>query len=214
MYKIYINENPLILCKSGHEIVEKSRLENLLVVKYRNQPKTFFPYIDSLENTVDKKTVILFSDDLKLMWRDFKSLYLSVRASGGVTINNKGQVLAIYRRGYWDLPKGKIEAGEKKKEAGIREVQEETGIASARIVDKLTKTYHTYRVKGVRALKITHWYVMRSNDINLKPQKKEGIEDVKWINIEDWPKLKEPTFKNIFEVIDAYKARLAQSGGN
>ena len=33
-------------------------------------------------------------------------------AGGGLVQNDKGELLLIYRRGKWDLPKGKLDAGE------------------------------------------------------------------------------------------------------
>ncbi len=37
-------------------------------------------------------------------------------------------LLLNYRRGYWDLPKGKLEKGETNLQAAIRELKEETGL--------------------------------------------------------------------------------------
>lgn len=43
-------------------------------------------------------------------------------------------LLLNYRRGYWDLPKGKLEQGETNLQAAIRELKEETGLV-ARILE-------------------------------------------------------------------------------
>ncbi len=40
-------------------------------------------------------------------------------------------LLLNYRRGYWDLPKGKLEKGETNKQAAIRELKEETGLEAS-----------------------------------------------------------------------------------
>lgn len=39
-------------------------------------------------------------------------------------------LLLNYRKGYWDLPKGKLEAGETNLDAAIRELKEETGLTA------------------------------------------------------------------------------------
>jgi len=43
-------------------------------------------------------------------------------------------LLLHYPHGHWDLPKGKIEEGESKQEAALRELKEETGL-DAQILD-------------------------------------------------------------------------------
>lgn len=44
--------------------------------------------------------------------------------------NMREYLLLQYHGGYWDLPKGKLEPGETKLEAALRELQEETGIVN------------------------------------------------------------------------------------
>lgn len=59
---------------------------------------------------------------------------VEVKAAGGVVVRDakKGpKVLLIHRPRYddWSLPKGKLETGEKFKDAALREVLEETGFS-------------------------------------------------------------------------------------
>ena len=69
-------------------------------------------------------------------------------AAGGLVTNPQGQILWIFRRGFWDLPKGKVEKMESIEEAALREVEEECGIKQL-VLDKLIdKTYHIYKIKG------------------------------------------------------------------
>ncbi len=35
-----------------------------------------------------------------------------IKAGGGLVINEKGEILFMFRRGKWDLPKGKLDPGE------------------------------------------------------------------------------------------------------
>ncbi|MEZ0610346.1 NUDIX hydrolase [Fibrella sp. WM1] len=106
-----------------------------------------------------------------------KSLYKVVKAGGGVVMSG-GRLLLIFRRGVWDLPKGKLDDGESSKDGAVREVEEETG-AVVSLGDKICTTYHTYTLNGNRILKRTKWYRMNLIDAtNLAPQAEENIEKV------------------------------------
>ncbi|CCH01621.1 NUDIX hydrolase [Fibrella aestuarina BUZ 2] len=106
-----------------------------------------------------------------------KSLYKVVKAGGGVVMSG-GRLLLIFRRGVWDLPKGKLDDGESSKDGAVREVEEETG-AVVSLGDKICTTYHTYTLNGNRILKRTKWYRMNLVDAtNLAPQAEENIEKV------------------------------------
>ena len=50
-----------------------------------------------------------------------------IYASGGVVFNNN-KLLMIYRNGFWDLPKGKMEINESELDCAVREVEEEGGV--------------------------------------------------------------------------------------
>ncbi|MDB4195885.1 NUDIX domain-containing protein, partial [Flavobacteriales bacterium] len=56
-----------------------------------------------------------------------------VEAGGGLVVNEKDEVLFIFRKGKWDIPKGKLEKREKIKHGAIREVEEECGITDPKI---------------------------------------------------------------------------------
>ena len=51
-----------------------------------------------------------------------------IQAGGGLVENEKGEILFMFRRGKWDLPKGKLDPGESLENCALREVKEETGI--------------------------------------------------------------------------------------
>nr|MBS0038250.1 hypothetical protein [Saprospiraceae bacterium] len=113
MYKIYINETPLILSRTSllaaYTFYAK---EQVLVVKYTGKTKHLLQYIDLLEKTNRYDAVIIHSDRYDDLKTDFKSLFKKIHAAGGVVKNPKNEVLFIFRKGHWDLPKGKIEKGE------------------------------------------------------------------------------------------------------
>ena len=70
--------------------------------------------------------------NIKLL-KEFKKKLSTIVAAGGIVINKENQILFIFRKGKWDLPKGKIEKNEKIDEGAIREVTEETGIKKVKI---------------------------------------------------------------------------------
>ena len=78
------------------------------------------------------REVEIFSDNVEYTWMTYCMHYFEVVSAGGVVVNQRGNVLWILRNGHWDLPKGKVEIGEKLEEAAVREVIEETGIESIR----------------------------------------------------------------------------------
>ena len=129
-----------------------------------------------------------------------------METSCGVVLVNYGTVLLLqYPQGHWDLPKGKVERGEKLEEAAIREVNEETGINNIKITGDLITTYHTYEIDGVVHLKTTFWYAMEHSMDDTKgvPQDIEGITEVKWMKLPVSDKVWSSSFGSIKLVIDS-----------
>jgi 8-oxo-dGTP pyrophosphatase MutT (NUDIX family) len=92
------------------------------------------------------------------------------------------KALFIFRRGKWDLPKGKLDEGESIETCAIREIKEETGIEGIKIVKPLIITYHTYHQDKEFILKESHWYLVKANkEEATHPQEDEGIDDCKWV---------------------------------
>ena len=114
---------------------------------------------------------------------------LAIEAAGGYVVRRtkKGnlKVLVIFRRGVWDLPKGKLDRGESPTQAALREVSEEVGIPlnELRLGQPLGISLHGYILPRKRrfAVKTTHWFVMETDVRDFTPQKKEGIEAVAWM---------------------------------
>jgi 8-oxo-dGTP pyrophosphatase MutT (NUDIX family) len=103
-------------------------------------------------------------------------------AAGGIVKNEDDKTLVIFRRGFWDLPKGKVEKGEKIINAAQREVEEETGVKIDSLNEEAVITYHCYRLKGKDCIKETHWYHMiaKPGQAKLIPQTEEDIEQALW----------------------------------
>ena len=129
----------------------------------------------------------------------------TIIAAGGLVQNRKGEFLFIFRRGKWDLPKGKVNEGEEIEDAAIREVQEECGIGEIEIVRPLINTIHTYELKGKKILKETHWFLMKTSwDGELIPQTEEDITEVIWADKSRIGYLLGNTFDNIREVVNEF----------
>lgn len=204
--KIYINESLLLLCSKGYYQENKKDYDpSFLQMKYRAGIKQLFQLIDKAEKLKEPETIILYADDMKKLWKEFKSLYKVRKAAGAVVFNPDDEILAIFRLQKWDLPKGKLEKGENRKVAAYRELLEETGISKAENQLPLIKTYHTYKLKGVRNLKDTKWYQFTSSENEFMPQTEENIIEVKWKKKGDFLSGKLETYQNILEVIKAVK---------
>lgn len=202
MYKIYVNKTPIFLRRADEMETHLSNDEKHIVAHYAGKPSMLLNYIDMLEKTKRFSSVTIFYEDIEKLRTDFWSLFRIVEAAGGVVFNKAKEVLLIFRKGSWDLPKGKIDAGETTERAAIREVMEETGIKDLRSKRLLCMTYHVYQgVDKKRVLKPVYWYKMRSDDKNFKPQKEEDIEKVVWEDIEGFLLKKLPIFPSVEDVL-------------
>jgi len=142
--------------------------------------------------------VYLYHPNIKEAWQNFKTHFDVIEAAGGIVENDENKFLFIYRNGIWDLPKGKMETGEKPEETAIREVKEECGIKNIEIDRFLLNTYHLFTENKKKRLKITHWYKMKELEKSaLSPQTEEGIERVEWLNINDEQLPLENSYENI-----------------
>jgi 8-oxo-dGTP pyrophosphatase MutT (NUDIX family) len=142
-----------------------------------------------------------------------KQEFRIVKAAGGL-VRKDGKFLLIHRLGKWDLPKGKLEKNEKLRETALREVEEECNIRAARR-EKIGNTWHSYNLDGKRILKKTAWYVMDClDDRKMKPQKEEGIEDIRWMSREEAEKALRTSYRSIKSVFQRYLAGLHQEQKN
>jgi 8-oxo-dGTP pyrophosphatase MutT (NUDIX family) len=125
-----------------------------------------------------------------------------IRAGGGLVKNEKNEVLFIFRRGKWDLPKGKLDEGETLEQCALREVEEETGVGQLELVRFLLITEHDYEERGKPILKETHWWLMKTiGNQPLIPQKEEDITEIRWIGPADFNLIKQNTYPAILDVL-------------
>ena len=189
MLQIFYKEKPIIISD------KKSDLKNSLIIN-----PELFENLDLLKLLTKKRvnSIGIFSNEYEFILNMFKKKYPEIIAAGGKVINNKSEILFIYRNKKWDLPKGKAEKNEIISETALREVEEETGIKNLSIIKPLDKTYHIFKRGGKNYLKSTYWFEMQSDFIGkLKPQKKEGITRVEWIGIENLSSILAKSYANI-----------------
>ncbi len=207
-YEIYINKRLLILIPE-HHLAEFQMDSSTLVMPYLGVKKNLFQYMDLLEKSSRFSSVVLFCKDVGALFADFMSLVSCFPAGGGIIRNPDGKVLMIFRREIWDLPKGKLDPGEKSKQAAIRECQEETGLAALVLMGKLKTTYHLYRDKTyARCIKKTKWYLMDYKGTAAPvPQLAESIEGIGWFSLRDALQLS-PIHESIRDLLNYYQTVL------
>ncbi len=154
-------------------------------------------------------SITFASQDKRSLINHIKQKFKVIQAAGGV-VDKSGKILLIYRKGRWDIPKGKLDKGESIKECAIREVEEETGV-KVEIEKKINATWHTYVTNRKYILKKTHWYVMTCvDDTNLAPQEEEGIKEAKWMNLTELRSALYDSYRSIRYVIQEYHKLLKE----
>ncbi len=153
------------------------------------------------ESVLNLLSVTLSCVDKLAAETKLKSMFKVVKAAGGVVFKGN-KMLLMFRRGFWDLPKGKLDPGENSKVAAVREVAEETGV-DALLGEKICTTYHTYTQNGNPMLKRTKWFRMALiDDSRMLPQAEEGIEQLCWMDYDAVQQALLNSFSSIRYVID------------
>ena len=135
-------------------------------------------------------------------------------AAGGLVTNPHGEILWIYRRGFWDLPKGKLDEGETIQTCAVREVQEETGLQNIKLHGMLCFTNHTYfdQYLNTEVVKRTYWFHMSIDNLQEGiPQSTEDIEKIEWHSLAKARHCLAQTYPNILEVIEQFRKKLNSS---
>jgi 8-oxo-dGTP pyrophosphatase MutT (NUDIX family) len=128
-------------------------------------------------------------------------------AAGGVVVNPNKEILWIFRRGFWDLPKGKLDPNETIEACAIREVMEETGIDHLVLGELILTTTHQYHDKYINEAveKTTYWYAMTTDIIQEGiPQTEEDIEAIAWVKKQDLEPYLAKTYDTIKQVMEAF----------
>jgi 8-oxo-dGTP pyrophosphatase MutT (NUDIX family) len=125
-------------------------------------------------------------------------------ASGGLVHTKDNETLLIFRKGKWDLPKGKLDEGEDLEACALREIVEETGAANLKVEQPLYISYHTYHEKEAHILKESHWFLIKTNKKSiLHPQTEEDIERCEWVPLDKLPGYMNNMHASIIDVVNA-----------
>ena len=150
-------------------------------------------------------SLAVLCEDCNVAFNRFLAEFKFVEAAGGVVENEHGEVLMIFRRNRWDLPKGHIDAGEDALGAAIREIYEETGVTGLKFAAPLCNTLHAYNVYGEWELKRTHWFAFSTQSAATTAQAEEDIESAVWCDAADVDRNLEESYPTIKEVIYEYR---------
>ena len=204
MYKVFINEKKIVLSQEPQDSPKTLNYDGTHSFEFA---------IDLLTNT-QSQGLNIYHQDLDKLWSDFKGFFRNIEAAGGIVLNPEHKILFIHRLGKWDLPKGKIELGESRELAAVREVEEECGIFDLERKDFINSTYHIYTERdGKKVLKTTYWFEMFYGGTGTpKPQIEEGISEVGWKDEEEITnEILPSTFHNIKLILNDFKNKNPQS---
>ncbi len=146
-YEVFFNRRPVIITSDPNEGKDAS-----LYFRFTGR-KELLKILRLFEKYEDIPSLTVFHPNFKDLRKALKSCFRIIKAAGGLVKNQQGEILFILRNGIWDLPKGKLERGETYQEGALREVSEECGIRGLFNAQRLTTTFHVYRLNGKPVLK-------------------------------------------------------------
>ena len=141
---------------------------------------------------------------------------------GVMLVNADGQVFVGQRidgssseGDFWQMPQGGIDPGEDVREAGLRELHEETGVAEDKVVVLAqTREEHLYDLpeeligklwKGKYRGQRQHWLLMRFTgadaDVRLDAHGTPELDAWKWVDAETLPDLIVPFKKRVYRAV-------------
>jgi 8-oxo-dGTP pyrophosphatase MutT (NUDIX family) len=204
MYKVFFNDRLICL---HDDIARVSEMQNDYVGAFGND-KDLKAQLDTYFGSGSEKNLYLFHDNLDELYNNFRSYFKFIPAAGGIVRNEKQESLFIFRRGRWDLPKGKADKGEKPEQTAIREVEEECNIRGVTITRFIASSHHIYYLEEDIVLKKTNWFEMEYTGKQApRPCKKEGITDYQWLPDDKIEAIADNTFPAILEVVGIHQEK-------
>jgi len=195
---IYFEKRRIVLTESVESLFFDN---NGLFIRYESL-QDLSKILEFFQSTIQVQDVFISGRDIPVMIDEFACMFRFIEASGGLVQNKRGDLLFIFRRNHWDLPKGKLEPNESVESAALREVSEETGISNIILGDRISDTFHTYRVGNATVLKKTNWFMMHYDGAeSLIPQLSEDITLAKWIPKDQLIEVFDNTYDTIREVL-------------
>ena len=199
MYKVSVNNNLITFSDNPSHIREGE----MLYISHlpEGEASEEFSFTKLLQKLLFTKQLHIISPAYNEIFEFFRSTATVIRAGGGLTFNNAGNVLMIYRMDKWDLPKGKCEKDEAIENCALREVEEECSLHGLILDEFITDTYHVYKINNKAVLKQTSWYKMRyTGDESPKPQTEEDINFAGWIEVQNIPEKLQNSYNSIIDV--------------
>ncbi len=127
---------------------------------------------------------------------------MRLQVSAGIFVyrmrdNVREYLILHYPHGHWDLPKGKLEQGETKEQAALRELHEETGIGATLCDDFQQDLTYFFKHDGQLIKKTVYYFIgqAKQGDIVLSDEH-IGFE---WLSYQD--ALERLTFDNSKEIL-------------
>lgn len=196
MYKVFIKDKVINFVETGSFSAQP---EEIFIDPSFRDIQTLLNDIDSDEQHTD---FYFASEDAEKLFISFYTRMRIITAAGGTVVNENNEVLFIFRRGRWDLPKGKIDNEETEQQAALREVTEETGLQNIQLGQRLSSSYHVYTIGREWILKETHWFIM-TGDVTerLMPQADEGITEIKWVAKNSLTKMSQLVYRSLSDVV-------------
>lgn len=197
-YKIFYDDRVIVLTGKITKTFEKNEG---LFYKYQKKDE-LLEIVEAFGHFSQVSALYVLHTDVDELLDIVKSGFTIVEAAGGLVRDPDGRLLAIFRRGKWDLPKGKVEKGEFYQQTALREVKEECGLDQIDLGKKLSDTYHVYFDNGKSVLKRTIWYEMFViGNVQLIPQTEEDITDVRWFDYQTVSEVMRNTYESLKEPI-------------
>jgi 8-oxo-dGTP pyrophosphatase MutT (NUDIX family) len=202
LLKIYFGNKPLIIANEKTEEINPYLDDTNSKVLQTNEQAQIQSLIREMSD--EKLTAAIILGDVMETMKTIRNEFTVIQASGGMVYSFDKKVLLIFRRGKWDLPKGKLDDGEDLVECALREVREETGLDFLNYLDFISISYHTYYENDNHILKESHWYLLEGNEKELLiPQTDEDIENCEWVAIKDLPPYLENAPSSVIDVVEA-----------
>ncbi len=206
MQTLFIYNKPVILSSASERTTQDFSTYRKI---FNPDTSLIFSQLQLLKKD-DTKGLYIQTNESKKIFNAILAHFQHWQAAGGLILNPSGEILLMFRKGKWDLPKGKMEAGERPEETALREITEETGLKNIKIIKKLTETWHSYPTSVYNEvhkdqkdiLKQTHWFQIDfTGDELTVPQIEEDIIDIQWIkqeNINHYLIYSYPNLKQVF----------------
>lgn len=200
--KIYFDDKPLFLCDNVDATLQPYIHHDDAVFIDELNLHTVKSMIHEMQDP-SVHAGVFFHRDLKELKDAFFKKFTLIKAAGGFVLNKNKEVLMMFRRGKWDLPKGKMDKKESFEDCAVRETEEETGLKKIKLISPLVTTYHTYHEGSKFVLKETRWFAMEaSSEQKLLPQAAEQITKLEWVGKNDLKKYLQNSFPLINDVLE------------